>query len=94
MCTIHVDIYHTVPVLVTTVFQKMSPRVRKNAHVQDIVKIKVKLSLTNLHFVCLHCIFFSQCTLQKNIKWIFTKWYGGTCTGFIWLRVGTDGGHL
>jgi len=28
-CTIHVDVYHTVPVLVTPVFLKMSPRVQK-----------------------------------------------------------------
>ena len=27
-CTIHVDVYYTVPVLVTAVFLKMNPRVR------------------------------------------------------------------
>jgi len=27
------------------------------------------------------------------LKWIFRKLYG-TGTGLIWLRIGTDGGHL
>jgi hypothetical protein len=28
------------------------------------------------------------------LKWIFKKWANGTLTGFIWLRIGTIGGHL
>ena len=28
------------------------------------------------------------------LKWIFRKWNGGVWTGFIWLRLGTGGGHL
>jgi hypothetical protein len=27
------------------------------------------------------------------LKWIFRKW-DGAWTGLIWLRLGTDGGHL
>jgi len=27
------------------------------------------------------------------LKWIFGKW-DGAWTGLIWLRIGTDGGHL
>jgi len=26
------------------------------------------------------------------LKWIFRKWDGATCTGLIWLRLGTGGG--
>ena len=65
------------------------PSGSKHSHVEDIVKIKTKLSLTELHYV-----FFPQCTVQKNIKWIFTKWDGETWTGLVWLRIGTGGGHL
>jgi hypothetical protein len=28
------------------------------------------------------------------LKWIFRKWHVGARTGLIWLRIGTDGGHL
>ena len=28
------------------------------------------------------------------LRWIFRKWNVGVWTGSIWLRVGTDGGHL
>jgi hypothetical protein len=28
------------------------------------------------------------------LKWFFRKWDVGTCTGWIWLRIGTGGGHL
>jgi len=30
---------------------------------------------------------------EDNIKWIFVKWEGVE-TGWSWLRIGTDGGHL
>jgi hypothetical protein len=30
----------------------------------------------------------------KDIKWIFKKWDVRVWTGFIWLRIGTGGGHL
>jgi hypothetical protein len=26
------------------------------------------------------------------LRWILRKWYGGTWTGLIWLRIGTGGG--
>jgi hypothetical protein len=42
ICTIHVALHYTVPVLVTTVFLKISPRVR-NVHLEDIVKIEIKI---------------------------------------------------
>jgi len=29
-----------------------------------------------------------------TIKWFFRKWDGDKRTGLIWLRIGTDGGHL
>ena len=38
VCTVQVDVYFTLPVLVTSVFLKMSPRVR-NVHVEDTVKL-------------------------------------------------------
>jgi hypothetical protein len=28
------------------------------------------------------------------LRWIFRKWDEGVWTGSIWLRIGTDGGHL
>jgi hypothetical protein len=28
------------------------------------------------------------------LKWIFKKWDVETCTGLIWLRIGTGGGQL
>jgi hypothetical protein len=28
------------------------------------------------------------------IRWIFRNWDVGTWTGSIWLRIGTDGGHI
>jgi hypothetical protein len=28
------------------------------------------------------------------LRWIFRKWDVGACTGLIWLRMGTGGGHL
>jgi len=28
------------------------------------------------------------------LKWIFRKWDVGEWTGLIWLRIGTDCGHL
>ena len=28
------------------------------------------------------------------LSWIFRKWFVGTWTGLIWLRIGTFGGHL
>jgi len=28
------------------------------------------------------------------LRWIFRKWDVGAWTGLIWLRIGTDGGHL
>jgi hypothetical protein len=28
------------------------------------------------------------------LKWNFRKWDVGARTGSIWLRIGTDGGHL
>jgi hypothetical protein len=28
------------------------------------------------------------------LKWIFKKWNRGAWTGFLWLRVGTNGGRL
>jgi len=28
------------------------------------------------------------------IRWIFRKWDLGMLTALIWLRIGTDGGHL
>jgi len=28
------------------------------------------------------------------LRSIFRKWDGVAWTGFIWLRIGTDGGHL
>jgi len=28
------------------------------------------------------------------LRWIFRKWDVGVWTGSIWLRIGTDGGHL
>jgi len=29
-----------------------------------------------------------------TLRWIFRKWDVGAWTGLIWLRIGTDGGHL
>jgi len=28
------------------------------------------------------------------LRWIFRKWDVGVWTGLMWLRTGTDGGHL
>jgi len=28
------------------------------------------------------------------LRWIFRKWDGAVWAGFIWLRIGTGGGHL
>jgi hypothetical protein len=28
------------------------------------------------------------------LRWMFSKWDVGVCTGLSWLRVGTGGGHL
>jgi hypothetical protein len=28
------------------------------------------------------------------LRWIFRKWDVKACTGFIWLRIETGGGHL
>jgi len=28
------------------------------------------------------------------LSWIFRKWDVGACTGSIWHRIGTGGGHL
>jgi len=28
------------------------------------------------------------------IRWIFRKWEVGAWTGWIWLKIGTGGGHL
>ena len=28
------------------------------------------------------------------LRWIFRKWDVGARNGLIWLRIGTDGGHL
>jgi len=28
------------------------------------------------------------------LRWIFRKWDVGVCTGMIWLKIGTVGGHL
>jgi len=28
------------------------------------------------------------------LRWIFRKWNARACTGSIWLRIGTGGGHL
>ena len=28
------------------------------------------------------------------LRWIFRKWDVGALTGLIWLRIGTDGGHM
>ena len=30
---------------------------------------------------------------RKILKWIFKKWDRESCTGFIWLRIGTGGGR-
>jgi len=32
--------------------------------------------------------------VSPRCRWTFRKWDGGPCTGCIWLRVGTGGGHL
>jgi hypothetical protein len=29
-----------------------------------------------------------------TLKWILRKWDGTVCTGFIWLRIETNGGIL
>ena len=31
---------------------------------------------------------------KKILRWIFSKWNVGAWTGWIWLRIGTGGGHL
>jgi len=31
---------------------------------------------------------------KKTLRWVFRKWNVGPCTGLIWLRIGTGGGHL
>ena len=31
---------------------------------------------------------------RKILRWIFRKWVLGVWTGWIWLRIGTGGGHL
>jgi hypothetical protein len=31
---------------------------------------------------------------RMKLKRIFNMWDGEVCTGFIWLRIGTDGGRL
>jgi hypothetical protein len=31
---------------------------------------------------------------EKSIKWIFIKLYVEAWAGFIWLGIGTSGGHL
>jgi len=31
---------------------------------------------------------------RKILSWIFRKWDVGACTGSMWLRTGTGGGHL
>jgi len=31
---------------------------------------------------------------NMKLKRFFKKWDGETWTGFVWLRIGTDGGHL
>jgi len=31
---------------------------------------------------------------RKILRWIFRKWEGVVRTGWIWLRIGTRGGHL
>jgi hypothetical protein len=28
------------------------------------------------------------------LKWVFSKWEVGACTGSIWLKIGTGGGHF
>jgi len=28
------------------------------------------------------------------LRWVFRKCYVGVWTGLIWLKIGTDGGHL
>jgi len=28
------------------------------------------------------------------LKWIFKKWNGEARTGLLWLRIGTNGGHV
>jgi len=28
------------------------------------------------------------------LRWIFRKWDVGAWTGSMWIRIGTDGGHL
>ena len=28
------------------------------------------------------------------LRWIFSKWDVGVCSGSSWLRIGTGGGHL
>jgi len=54
-CNIHVDIiYYTLSVLVTTVFLKISTLVR-NMYMQYILR-KIKLTLSEVHFVGLHYV--------------------------------------
>jgi hypothetical protein len=31
---------------------------------------------------------------DRILRWIFRKWDVRAWTGSIWLRIGTDGGHL
>jgi hypothetical protein len=63
-CITHVDIYRTLPALVTTVCLKVIPHV----HVEYVVKIGVKLSLTKVHFVGLHYVTILQCAVQTDIE--------------------------
>jgi len=35
-----------------------------------------------------------RCRWEDNIKRIFRKWEVVVGTGWSWLRIGTDGGHL
>ena len=42
------------------------PSGSKHVHVEDTVKIKIKLSLTNVHFLCLYYMITLQYTVQET----------------------------
>jgi hypothetical protein len=63
-------------------------------------RTKVVEKITDIHFM------FSKFFPERDhlgdpsvdgriiLRWIFRKWEGLVATGWIWLRVGTGGGHL